>query len=458
MKRPFWGYLLVLVVLALFGSFAWLTRNPDAEILRRAESWPYVGGLASRFREAYLPPPRQPGDPGSVEKVWLIESEREPDYVATKPRVFERHVYALAGERLRQSASERAPVLYEFESIAKLGKIERRGDWFHVYYHGREGWVLLEGYDEDAEIPYGETPDPPKPVPSRAPDEERLAAARKYLRGKERVEQLGSYTLYTDSSDDDLIAVLATVAEQLEALYALRYGRTPLGDPAEAIVLYQSDIAYRLLQQQTERIAGLSAAGHNTKGVAVFYSGGRRRSDVAATLVHELAHFINRRALGPHLPPWLDEGIADDLAGSRFTEDGRIDPGKIGGERLRHGNSIRFEGGFASILRLRDAVRDGSLPEMPELISSDWESFVRSPKIQLHYAAAAFWVRYLLQGEDGRRAGAFRAFLGAVADGEAPSVDTLGRELGEDWGVLNAGFRAWIEQRAAAVDVSAESD
>ena len=445
MKRPFWLFLLM--ILAIFGSFAWLTRHPEAEILLRAESWPYVGPLASRFRELYRPATK----PADSQAAGLRTEPPEQDF--TPPRVFEQHVWALSGMELKQRASPQAPTLYEFDRIAKLGKIDRRGDWFHVYYLGREGWVLLEGYDENAEIPFGEKPDPPLPLPPRAPDEEQLAAARQFLRGKERVERIGPYPLYTDSGDRELISYLGKLAKQLDGIYTERYGRRPIGEPAEAVVLYQSDIAYRLLQRQTERIAGLNASGHNSGGLAVFYTGSRRRADIAATLVHELVHFINRRALGPHLPPWLDEGIADDLAQARIDEQGRILPDELGGERFKDRDRLRFEGGYAALWRLRDAVRDGSLPNMPELISSDWQSFVRTPEIQLHYAAAAFWIRYLLEGEDGRRANAFRAFLAVVAVGKAPTVETLQATLGEDWGPLNTGFRAWIMQQAALANL-----
>ncbi len=68
MKRPFWAYLFVALLLGTFGGLTYLTRHPDAEILRRAESWPGVGPLASRFREAYRPP-RPAGDAEGTEQL-----------------------------------------------------------------------------------------------------------------------------------------------------------------------------------------------------------------------------------------------------------------------------------------------------------------------------------------------------------------------------------------------------
>ncbi len=458
MRRPYVVYLVVLSLLALFGGFTWLTYHPNAEILRRAEGWPWVGPMVSGFRQAY----RQPEsglhdvDP-ETEEVRIQEGDPEAESEPIQRRVFRQHVWVLGGMDLRARPAVDAAATYRFDTLARAGKIERRGDWYKVDYNGRIGWVLLEGYDEDAEVPYGETPEPPRPVAARPPDEERLAAARGYLRGRERAVPLGAHTLYTDDDNDSLLAHLDKVAGQLEALYGSRYGVVPIGTAAEAVVLYQSDIAYRLVQQRTERLAGLNAAGHNSKGVAVLYSGGRSRSDVTATVVHELTHFLNRRAVGPQLPPWLDEGLADDLALLRIDEEGRIHPGELSGRRRQQGKRHQFQGGLASLWRLREAARRGDLPRLPELISTDWEGFVHSPKIQLHYAAAAFWVRYLVEGEDGRHAAGFRAFLAAVAAGEPPAVETLQAKLGEPWSKLDAGFRSWIEKHAANLELPAGS-
>lgn len=457
MRRTFAVYLLVFLGLALFGGFAWLTHNPDAEVLRRAESWPYVGPVALWFREAYRQPADRSGSAGKKSEEAPVRERPAAEPSTSVPRSYRQQVWVLGGMELKAAPSLDAAAVYTFDNPVRAGKIERRGDWYHVDYNGRTGWLLLEGYDENAEVPYGEEPEPPRPLPARAPDEESLAAARRYLRGKERALALGSYALYTDSSDDRLIAHLNTIAGQLEALYAERYGLRPIGDAAEAVVMFQSDIAYRLVQRSTELLTGLNAAGHNAEGVAVLYVGRRPRSDVASTVIHELVHFLNRRAIGPQLPPWLGEGLADDLALSRIDAEGRVHPGELGGARQQRGGQWRVEGALASLQRLRDAARAGELPAILDFINADWESFVRTPKIQLHYAAAAFWVRFLIEGEGSRHAAGFRAFLAAVAAGEPPSAETLAEHLDEEWGTLDVRFRAWIEEQAVAVELPVDA-
>ncbi len=451
MRRPYVIYFVALSMLALFAGIAWLTHNPNAEILRRAEGWPGVGPFASRFRQAYRQPDGRPGIVGvKTEETGIRERDTPGEGTLPSRRVYRHHVWALSGMELKAGPSADTATIYKFERLARAGKIERRGHWYHVDYHGYDGWVLLEGYDENAEIPYGEMPDPLLPVPARAPDEQALAAVRKYLRGSERRARLGPYDLYTDSRDDDLISYLDLVTGRLEEVYAERYVRSPVCAAAEAGVRLRSDIASRLVRRQSERLVGLNSAGHNSEGIAVLYSGSRSRSDIASTVTHELTHFLNRRAIGPQLPPWLDEGIADDLALSRIDQEGRIQPSELGGGGHRHDRGLTVKGGLASLWLLRDAARAGKLPPVLELVSADWDRFVHTPKIQLHYATAAMLIRYLIDGDDSRYAAGFRAFLNAIASGEPPSADLLQAKLGEPWEELDAGFRAWIEERAAS--------
>ena len=452
MRRPIWAYLIVFTSLLLFASFTWLTRNPHSEVLDRAASWPYVGPLASRFTAIYRPPRERP-----AEAVAPVAEEVAASEAAAPPpaRRFDSLIYVLKGQELKSRPDAGAATLYRFERHTRAGKIGQRGDWYHLDYHGREGWVLLENYDENAEIPYGEGAEPTLPVASRPPDPQRLEAARKYLRGRERELRVGPYTLYTDSADDGLIAYLDAVAAPLDGVYAERFGLTPVDRPAEAVVLYQSDIAYRLLQRRTEELAGLASAGHNSKGVAVLYVGGRRWSEVAATLVHELVHFINRRAIGPQLPPWIDEGLADDLAQARIDDDGVVHPGELGGERRQQDGRFRLEGAFSTLWQLHEAAREDRLPTLEWLAGLEWQRFVQPPAAQLHYGVSSFWVRFLLADEAPRRAAAFRAFLSSVAAGQPPTVENLQTRLGEDWPSLDAGFEAWIVSLAEHLELPA---
>src|SRR5262249_663884 len=126
-------------------------------------------------------------------------------------------------------------------------------------------------------------------LPPRAPDPQALAAARKLLAGGGTAGHLGPYLLYTADRDADLPAFLGGVGGGLEETYKGRYGVTPLGKPAEAVVLFAREAEYKAFQDRDPLLAERAASGHSGYGIVALEDGGRLRLEVAATLVHELA-------------------------------------------------------------------------------------------------------------------------------------------------------------------------
>lgn len=424
---------LLTLLTGLLAGLVYLAHHPDSEAVRRAERWPFVGPLASAFREHFTPPTPAP----------RVE-EAPAEVVRIVPPVGKGEVWVLRGNRIRREPSATAPAVYEFDAISNVTWLEKKGDWYRVWHRGVEGWVYLEGYVEGDEPPYGRAVEPPGPLPPRAPEPELLSAALSCLEGGGRRISAGPWTLWTDTADEELLERLQGVLSGLEATYTARYGLTPLGTPLEVVVLYGDEAVYREIQSGTEGLLGLVAAGHTVSGLSISFVGGRSHDAVAATLVHELVHTINRRALGPVLPSWLDEGIADDLATSRLGPRGPL-PGTLSAERRGGSGESTLQGGIAALYQLRGRVRTASLPGLEELVGLDWESFVDPGAAPLHYAQAAFFIRFLLDGEDGRYAGGFRSFLAGVAHGEAVSGPALLRRLDERWSVLDARFQLWLE-------------
>ena len=148
-------------------------------------------------------------------------------------------------------------------------------------------------------------------------------------------------------------------------------------------------------------------------------------------LVHELVHLLNRRFLGPALPSWLDEGLAEELAMSRIAADGTLVPGSLG--RFESGSRDRallVGGGEIHLGALRAGMRRGDLPTLEELVGLDRTGFQAEDRFQIHYALSAFWVRYLLSGAAPAGADGFRSFLAAVAEGEPLDEELLLRSSG----------------------------
>jgi len=457
MRRDVGAILLLILLVGNLGLIAWLSHHPDAPLLRRAEEWPLVGPAACWFRSMYLPPsergrPDEDGDDGEdgaddggVEVVYL--DRRAPEWEPPPPPGPRQVVWVLPGTVMRAAPSPTAAPVHQFDAVANTFKRERRGDWFRVRYLGDEGWVYLEGYDESGGPPYGIDPDLPRPMPPQPPAEERLAAALELFTGRQEHRRLGPYDLYTDCPDGPLLHLLDRLAAQVEPAYRERYDRLPIGSPQAALVLYRSELPYRVLQGRSEGLLGLDASGHAGSGLAIFYLGDRDRGDVAATLVHELVHLLNRRALGPALPPWLDEGLADDLAASKVGDDGTLHPHRLGGQRIDTPTELRIGGALATLHSLHRAAAEDRLPPLRHLLGLDQEGFVRGGEIRLHYGMSGFFVRYLLEAEDRRHAEAFRSFLDGVAAGRPATAEELRRHLGLPWQELDRRFRGWIDAR-----------
>ena len=434
----------------MLAGIAWLTQNPEAEILARAQEWPIVGPLATKFRQSYLP--LQPSDPTSLDSS-PVAHDRSIEVVVVSPDLEKlgtrRHVWVQPGTRLYEEPDRQSRVLQTLQSISNLPLLDRQGDWYQVLLVRPDpspllGWVWLEDYEEPARaIP--RQPDPVLPLPAVAADADRIAAARQLMANGGVDRECGSYPLITDAVDDPLTALCSRLTGDLESRYPTRYGVEPVGPPAETIVLFRRFEDYQsfrgLEQVPYESSLAHASPAHGYVALAV---GDRSAVGVLGTLTHELTHLLNRRALGPALPPWLNEGIADDLAQSKIEADGSISPGKLGGETRIDGSTVTRRGGFAAAIDLQEALRSDELPTLEQLVQMDRQQFQQPGQAQLHYALSSFWVRYLLSDFDPDLKLGFKAFLKEVAAGETLTPELLSQRLGKDLEELEPRFHTWV--------------
>ncbi len=435
----------LVLLLALAALFAWLTRHPESRLLERAVEWPLVAPLAESFRALYLPPPSA-GEEGEEEVgrevIYLIgrlDPEREPEpRLGARPRVWVRPDTAL-----RAAPDNEAPVRATVPSYANLEILERREDWLEVRYGEERGWIRREPAPEDGEPPLGSDPAPPLPLEARPPDPETLAAARGMLSGQERRGRLGPYDLYTDCDDDALLAWLERILAGVEGAYRLRYAVTPVGEPRGAVVLFEHQRDYFSFKSSGS-LGDLVVAGHTGRGVISTSHEGYEDAELAATLVHEVVHLLNKRALGPALPPWIEEGIAADLGGLKADESGGLLPGTFGGVTMREGGEMQWRGPLASAIWVRRAVEEGRLVPLVELADLDSSDFQRPGQARIHYAQSSSWIRYLLDGPDPELTRGYRIFLASVARGGPVEAEALRGYLGRSWAELEEGYRRWV--------------
>jgi hypothetical protein len=269
------------------------------------------------------------------------------------------------------------------------------------------------------------------------------------------------FAVVTDAPGHPLLALGERVAAALPALHRERYGLDadgPSGSGALApaalgtVVLFARDADYRAFLAATAGDgAARDFAGHAGGGVAALPLGDRTARRAGATLLHELAHLLNQRALGPGLPPWLDEGLAGDLelveigaAGNLLAERWAEGATRYRGERGRSGPLLALD------RLLADAAR-GRLETLPQLAALDRAALAASPRRAELYALAALWVRFLL--DDPGRASALRTMLAtlAAAPGAPPSdggAALLAAALGGDLAALERPFRVWLRDLA----------
>lgn len=374
-----------------------------------------------------------------------------------------------AGTRLRERPDLRAPEIQFIDEQLELPVVERRPPWVRVAYGDLRGWLLLRDKGPRAAKAMA--------AESRAwsaasawIDREAVTRARAFLGAGARLEALGPFRLLTDVEPGRLLTSLEAIACSLPASYAERYGLPAPEPDEETVLLYAKAESYRGFADAEPGLSRLEPSGHAGNGIAALAAA--ERDEVEALLVHELVHLLNRRALGlaVELAPWLDEGLAEDLAYSQVDSSGRLRLGSLAG-RTRSANEVggsfgqlagdSFQittlGPKALLLDLIARWSDPARPPVVEILDLGWNEFADPESRSLLYPASGFLVRYLLDGSGldgsgGRSAPAFRAFLEAVAAGGDTDARALLTALGTSEKELETGFAAWLRAQAGIVE------
>lgn len=172
---------------------------------------------------------------------------------------------------------------------------------------------------------------------------------------------------------------------------------------------------FRTQQQYNDFLAqhGIKAEGsggmffvtHRLEGLAT-WAGDARRSRTFATLQHEGFHQFAWAHLGPNLPVWMNEGLAqyfeDAVIIDRGMELGLADPHRI--ETVREA------------LMTRNAV---AIDELLRLNSTQWSSALRADASRsgLLYAQSWSLVYFMIHGEDGQYRRPFETYLRLISEG-----------------------------------------
>lgn len=524
MKRVLPPFVLLLG-LGLLAGFAYFTRHPESPLLERAREWPLVGGLAARFRRAYLgegqgeegpveetsrarsgkrgrggvevvvrrvgadgkpltrrqlagdepialpdgiepprastrskkdrsdgkegrgpaplpvdnePTPSRESGGAAVAPVVALPSEPPIPFLASEWRWF------LPGNTIRAEPRTEGEVQARLRSLAWLPVLDREGVWAEVVHGGERGWIDTSWQPDHPRKGARRGLLRHRTEPVRSSDWGDLVRARKILGVKRATVKVGAYDLLTDVEAPELIHFLDRAAAAAEDAYFARYGRLPSGNPGRTAVLFAKRQGYREFSGSNSLLA--SHFGQARTGILAFFAEGQSREELAGTLVHEITHLLNDRALAWNLPTWLEEGLATDL-GSVWVEDSRIvrDLDQVRGRGLAiQSTDMRY-------LLLGEILDQGGLPSSATLMNLDYKSFHTDGKIEdWAYAHSFALVRYLLDGDAGRHRAAFLKFLKKIAGGWGADPRVLLEILDLDMRQLDRGLQAWLVGRVAA--------
>jgi len=137
MRRQIGPLVLLTGCLVAFGGFAWLTRHPDSELLRKAREWPVVGPLATAFQQLYLTAGDRQTEGAETDgyEVELVMLPPDGEGTAELPESSPGPMapaWVPAGAPLRSAPRADSVVVSRVESISRLEVWERRGDWRRV--------------------------------------------------------------------------------------------------------------------------------------------------------------------------------------------------------------------------------------------------------------------------------------------------------------------------------------
>jgi hypothetical protein len=445
---------MLFVLVALLGAVAWLTRHPDAEIVREAEEWPLVGPVARRFRQAYLPPeidPKQVDTQGAPElhrPVEVVVVAPDPEVVGARP-----YVWVQPDTPIYSEPDCDSQILFTTAALGNLSILRSESDWYRVIQPMADGpailgWVILEGYREPQPARLS-TPEPVVPLAASSIDSKRLSLATSLMTGGGQEIDCGPYRLHTDAVNSSWIDLCPGLVEDLERVFRTRYGLEPVSPPAETILLFETGEDYLTFRDQEEvPFEAYVAHSFPSRGYVALYEADRSTPQILSSLVHELTHLLSRRSVGPALPAWLAEGMADDLAESSIDETAKLSPGVLCGEARQLEGLTVNSGGSGSLLRLKTLDQLEKLPELRELLQLEGEDFYGPERVQLHYALSSFWIRYLLRDPADELAEGFRGYLDDIAAGTPITNSLLIGHLGSDLETLEAGFRQWLRSQS----------
>lgn len=211
------------------------------------------------------------------------------------------------------------------------------------------------------------------------------------------------YVIYTNLTREETLPYgrhMDQVFEQYQRRFASFVPRNP--EPMPLFLLRSREQYVRYLAGyniDASNAGGMFFVTHATQGLATWTDSGSRLKTFRI-LQHEGFHQFAWNYLGPNLPVWVNEGLA------QYFEDAILINGAM---------QLGIPGG-SRIARVHQGFNDGDMPtfnHLMQLTGEQWARTLRSEpeKSSLFYAQAWSIVYFLIHAEEGRHKDSFLTYL-----------------------------------------------
>lgn len=241
--------------------------------------------------------------------------------------------------------------------------------------------------------------------------------------------QSKNFTLVGNANERDIrkIAVkLETFRETLSLLFPKALITTPT---PTTVVIFKSDDAFRPFKPRYQGKIRDNVGGYFVPGSHMNYivlAADKETVDPYEVIFHEYEHFVLRNNL-LHIPPWLDEGLAEFYSSFETTDD---DQGiRLGVPLARH---IYY-------------LRGHPLLPLKTLLAVDHKSphYNETSKAGAFYAESWALVHYLMIGNQQKRQPQLLKFIDLVNSGIAPE-ESFQKAFQTDFGAIEQELRAYV--------------
>ncbi len=322
---------------------------------------------------------------------------------------------------------------------SQLAVLESRPPWVKVRYGDQFGWVDLETPRRPLDVVITRDEAGATGEPIRLPPEKWYG----YV--------WGPYEVLSLVGDRLVLDYLAQAAKGHLEFYTDRFGLGPKQAVSGSVVILDTQEIFRGFQRW-HKVDTASNAFFSAPEYIFMFPGKKSKRELSAILIHELTHLVNWQILREFgtthtpLPPWLDEGMADDLALSLRSHKGEFAATPLGPGNLHYGP--RLGGVLNRLVSDMTPGSSGYAPSLRELMAMDPDTFLGAER-ERHYMLSSLWVRYLLDGAGDDVAERFRGYLATMVRGGSPHPDELASQLDRNLTQLESSFRGWLTQQRA---------